>query len=74
MILLYIFLVIIIGVICWKIIYEELFKEDDEDEMFEHAQKILEIYEEKSKEIYSGIKPWTDKLDEQFKKWEMNGK
>ena len=73
MILVYILFVIAIGVICWKIIYDSLFKED-EDEFDEEAQKILEIYKKKSEGIYNGIKPWIDQLDEQFKKWEMNGK
>lgn len=67
---LYIFLVIVVGVICWRIIYEELFKED-EDELEaagDYVTTINAYIEELNKQP---IKPWVDQLDEQFKKWEM---
>lgn len=87
MILLYLFFVVAIGVICWLIIYEDLFRDDpmteiydilsEEDVDLEKVKKYLKQLADKWDSLYGpepAIKPWTDQLDEQFKLWEMNGK
>ncbi len=68
MIILYLFFVFIIGVICWWIIYEELFRDDPIESYLDLLDHKIEMHGKKSNEI----KPWTDQLDEQFKLWEMN--
>lgn len=74
MIILYLLFVTIIGVICWKIIYEALFKDDElEEPTIEDIMKTSKLGMD-NWESEQTIKPWTDKLDEQFKKWEMKGK
>lgn len=72
MIILYLFFVVAIGVICWLVIYEELFKDDPIDTYLDLLDLKLKLNKEKTKKI--SIKPWIDQLDEQFKLWEMNGK
>ena len=72
MIILYLFFILIVGVICWSIIYEELFKDDPVESYLNLLDYKLKINGKKAKEI--GVKPWIDKLDEQFRLWEMNGK